>query len=220
MSDSSVCIATVFLVFAQMSKASNPVISLIRPNELLMTKCMPEHVALPTKISDRDICSLTLDRLDNNDILCDHITKWYADRGINQFTVNTLSTVDDIIYNNACKGWSFADEPLVLTGLYHVSIKRDIFKAILFAIDNDVISLTVHLLSKDTKTRKRCEDIVTGFANMCARSLTPGMVYANSMDSIVDYFNIGDRPYIPREFCHWLSNVRLNIIDIVVRDDS
>lgn len=213
-----------FLVNAQMSDAQTPVTRVMRaceqilPHELLTTKIIPKCLKISKKPNRPDSAEARIQDVNDDDIMNDIISDWYFEHGIDQFTVHPLSLVSDVVYRHTYPNLGFHAQPLILNGLYHIGIKRDIFNAILFAIDHGAPSLTIHILSKNASIRSRCDKMITDFVKLRWHIIVPSGGYCENIDDIIDYFGISDKPYIPYTFCCWLINVRLNVIDVEYTD--
>lgn len=139
----------------------------------------------------------------------------YDGDDIKNVNIMTMSTIADIVYSGYCKDWEFQHKPLVLMSRYNTGIRYDMFRAILFAIDHECSTLTIHILSHDDDERKLCDQLIRDYYNIAFR--VGGAYDYDNIPDIANFFDLRDRPYIPRVFAKRMLHIKLNVIDIVTQ---
>lgn len=175
----------------------------------------PTRITVKSEMTPANIMDMKWEWTMNESMLCGLIKDWYREhKSYIKYNILPLNAVTDMIYRNYYPGWEFKSKPLVLTGRFRTSIRKDIFKAISFASEYDPKVLVIHLLCESSEIRKHCERFVKQYYELVRYTSVCEKYSPKNICDIVEFFGLYDLPYICRGFCKWMHRTVITIVDV------
>lgn len=169
-------------------------------------------ITLDAKMTQAECATMDIERVGSDYIYCEHVDGIYKRAGLDDQYIMPLSGIVDILYRHVYQHETFKNKPITLVSVYRNHTRYDIYRALAFAADHRIGSLTIHLIVFDDIMHKQCDNMLRQLDDVRFRTYADERYHNMSM--IVDFFGLQQYPYVPKLFGKRLCDARFNIIDV------